>query len=526
MPRKSKSLFFIILTAIIISLALVACGGQSAQKVKKDEKPEEAPVIVRLEGGDWGLPSPFSHYPRGPGMYKMRLIYDSLIEKGEDGLIPWLAKDWEISDDGKEYIFDLHKDVKWHDGENMTAEDVVFSFEYFLKHPPVSDSLLIDGKPFIKDIEAVNDVTVKITVDEANATVLDRVGIVRIIPKHIWEDIEDPKKMTDIEKLVGCGPFILKEYNKEHGMYRFEAFEDYWGPRILVDAIEFVPVSDEILAFDKGEIDLVDVPTHLLDRYKNSDEFKISKSPAFWGYKLLLNMDKLPELRDIKVRQALAHSIDYEELVEKVARGAAVPASPGYLPIDHILYNGDVKRYDFDIEKAKQLLDGKNLSLKLLIADSNKEARIAELLKINFAKAGVDLKVESTDMKTRDSKVKSEDYELVLIGHGGWGRDADLLRDVYATEVKDMGSISKNTIPGYNNDKINELCEKQMREMDEKKRKEIIYDLQQIIAREIPIIPLYNTIDYTVYRPKKYDGWVHVFDHHSMTHNKLSYLEH
>ncbi len=518
-----KMLILFMLAAIMFSMN--GCGAKPQQKTVSDSTELDSPLVIRLEGGDWGFPSPFAHYSRGPGMSKMRLIYDSLLEKGEKGLIPWLAKEWTISPDGREYTFVLNSGVKWHDGELLTAEDVKFSFEYFTKHPPVSNSLLIDGKPFIDKIEVIDECQVKITVNEPNATLLDRLGIVRIIPEHIWKDIEDPKKAIDLVKLVGCGPYTLTDYNQEQGTYRFQAFEDYWGPKVRVDVIEFIPVSDQVLAFEKAEIDLLDVPADLMDRYKNNEEYKILKSPAFWGYRLLFNMEKKPELSDVNTRKAIAHAIDVDELIEKVARGAAVPASPGYLPIDHIWHNPDVTKYEFDIEKAKELLNNKSLSLTLLISDDQKEARIAELLKINFAKAGINLEVRTVDMKTRDSQVKEQNYELALIGHGGWGQDADCLREVYGVTVARDASPVSNVIPGYSNPQINELCQKQLSELDEQKRKSMILDLQKLISDEIPLLPLYNTVEYMVYKPEKYDGWVHVFDHHAVTHNKLSYLE-
>ncbi|NLZ52539.1 MAG: diguanylate phosphodiesterase [Thermoanaerobacteraceae bacterium] len=520
----SKLLILFILTAIIINIT--GCGSKPEQNTVGSLHMEEAfPLVIRLEGGDWGLPSPFAHYSRGPGMSKMRLIYDSLLEKGEEGLIPWLAKDWSISPDGKEYTFVLNSQVKWHDGKMLTAEDVKFSFEYFLKHPPVSNSLLIDGKPFIEKIEIVDEDQVKIVVSEPNATVLDRLGIVRIIPKHIWEFIDDPKKVMDLDKLIGCGPYILTDYSQEQGAYRFQAFKEYWGPEPLVDTIEFVPVSDPVLAFENGEIDLIKVPQDLMDRYMDNKEYKFLKSPAFWGYKLMFNMEKKPELSDVNVRKAIAHAIDIDELIEKVARGAAVPASPGYLSVDHIWYNPDVTKYEFDIEKAKELLNNRTLELTLLIADDQKEARIAELLKINLAKAGINLTVQTADMKTRDSRVKEQNYELALIGHGGWGQDADILRENYGATLAKDSSPSSNVIPGYSNPQINGLCKKQLTELDEQSRKSMIMELQKLISDEIPLFPLYNTVEYAVFKPEKYDGWLHVFDHHEITHNKLSYLE-
>lgn len=491
----------------------------------KSAEMAEYPLVIRLEGGDWGYPTPFCHYPRGPGGYKMRLIFDSLLEKDEKGLVPWLAEKWEIVDGGKGYIFTIRDGVKWHDGNPLTVEDVKFSFEYFSKHPPVWNDLLINGESFIERIEILDERRVKFIVNQKNATILERLGITRIIPRHIWGKVTDPKKFKGPEAVIGCGPYILTDYSREHGTYRFEVFPDYWGPAPRVDVLEFVPVSESVLAFEKGEIDLINISPDLLSRYENKSEFKVRKNPAFWGYRLLFNMEKRPELKDRSIRQAIAYGIDKEELVEKVARGAAVPGSAGYLPIDHIWYNKSIKKYVFDVKKGRELLNGRQLAFELLTGNSKNEVRIGELLKLSLGKIGIALKVKSVDMKSRDAAVKAGDYELALIGHGGWGGDADLLREIFAQRGQMDLSPGSNGIPGYSNEKINELSQAQMVTMDPIKRKAIIYELQEVIAEEVPLIALYNTTGYIVYRPGKYDGWMYMFDHHSVTHSKLSYLE-
>ena len=100
-----------------------------------------------------------------------------------------------------------------------------------------------------------------------------------------------------------------------------------------------------------------------------------------------------------------------------------------------------------------------------------------------------------------------------------------MLRTAYASEKASNQSPTANAIYGYNNEEINLLSQQQLVELDQDKRKELIFKLQELIAEDMPQIPLYNTTGYIVYRPEKYDGWRYMFDHHEVTHNKLSYLE-
>ncbi|UNC93928.1 diguanylate phosphodiesterase [Candidatus Contubernalis alkalaceticus] len=495
----------------------------SDQDISQEEPENKEPLVIRLEGGDWGYSSPYTHYSRGPGIFKMRLVFDSLLEKDEEGFIPWLAESWDIEDDGKTYIFNLRQGVKWHDGTEMTAEDVVFSFNYFQEHPPVSIGSIMSDKGFLMEMEAVSPYQVKITTAEADATFLEQAGTARIIPKHIWENVDNPQEYLEPEAVVGCGPYILTDYNKEHGTYRFEAFEDYWGPEPLVDVIEFVPVSDSILAFENREIDQTSVTTDLLSRFENDPEFSVVESPGFWGYRIIFNMENNEIFLNKAVRQAFSYAVDSQELIDKIERGAAIPGNPGILSRHHVMYNPNVSEYDFDPDKARELIEQENLnndlSFTLLVGD-DAEVRIGELLKEQFSKAGIEIKVESVDMKSRDSRIAEGQYQIALVGHGGWGGDPDYLRTRFSSELSHWYSGT----PGYVNDEVDRLLRAQIQETDAQKRKDMIFELQKILSEDVPEIPLYNTTGYTVFSPDHYDGWMFMFDHHALSHSKLSYL--
>lgn len=113
----------------------------------------------------------------GPGGFKSELLFDSLLEKDENGEIAWLAKEWHVSEDGTVYTFVLRDNVKWHDGEEFSAEDVKFSFDYYKQHPPVWNELIVDDRYIIEHVEVAAPNKVRIKVNAA----------------------------------VGCGPFVFCE---------------------------------------------------------------------------------------------------------------------------------------------------------------------------------------------------------------------------------------------------------------------------------------------------------------------------
>ena len=182
---------------------------------------------LRLEGRDWGYPSPFAHYPRGPGGFKMCLIFDSLLERDEKGLIPWLAQTWSIDDNGLTYRFVVRKNVTWQDGAPLTVDDVVFSLNYASRHAPTW-SYIFDA---VQSVTAEDEHTVRVGLKQPHASMLYNLGRTRIIPKHIWEKVDRPKEFTTPEAVIGCGPYRLTDYSKAHGTYRFEAYRKLLGPR-------------------------------------------------------------------------------------------------------------------------------------------------------------------------------------------------------------------------------------------------------------------------------------------------------
>ena len=494
------------------------------------ETPKD-PVIVKLEGEDAGFPSPFGHYPRMRGTV-MKYVFDSLLEPDEDRCIPWLAEKWEISEDGKTHDITLREGVKWHDGEEMTAKDVVFSFQYYLEHPPVFIGEVITKSGYIQSIEAVNDYQVKIVTTEPNSTFYCEAGMLRIIPEHIWKDVDNPYEFTDDKALIGCGPYILTDYSKEHGTYRYEAFEDYWGPKQQVDVIEMIPVSDEILAFESGDINITMITPDLLARFENDEQFRVVKSPALAGTMLSFNMHKNDLFKQKTFRQAITYAIVKDEIIEKVMRGAAKPGSPGILPIDHQWYNLSLPRYEYNTGKALELLkqagvDG-SLTLELLVTEGP-EVRVGELLKEQLAKVNIDLKIVTVDRNSRDARVNEGAYEIAILSMGAWGLDADYLRLRYYSQLEEGSGGSATGIlgndQGYVNAEVDRLCQEQLRETDREKRKQIIFELQQVLAEDVPEVPLYNNYYHFVFRPEEYDGWTFMFDHAMMTHAKLSFLE-
>lgn len=535
-----RELFIISIVLICLAAALAGCTGSQAGPAKSGSTagtPALEAGTVHLAGGDYGYPQPFTIYPRGPGSSKVTMIFDSLVEKDEKGLIPWLAESWTVSPDGKEYTFVLRKGVTWQDGTAFTAKDVRFTYDYEVKNVPVSGGL---EAGLVDNVQVLDDNTVKFVLVQPISTFIYKIAGFKIIPEHIYSTVTDPTNYLAPEAVIGTGPYKLTQYNKEQGSYQYIANDKYWGPKPSIKTVEFIPVSDALIAFEQGQIDFNSVTPDTLYRFENNPEYRIVQQPAFWGYEFYFNMKKCPELNDPKVRQAFAHAIDREEMVEKIQRGAGKSGNMGILPDDHIWYNANQPAYAFDVAKANALLDeagwkdtdndgirdkdGKKLSYTLSLGSD--EARIGELIQARLKDAGIAVQVKALESKARDANLKKGDFELLVSGFGGWGQDADYLRTRYSemTTSSASGVAPLAAVLGYHNDALNTLAAQELTELDDTKRKQIVGQMQEILAQDVPTIPLFYTTSYDVWKISAYDGWMNMYDHHQRTHSRLSFL--
>ncbi len=447
--------------------------------------------------GDWGFPSPYGHYSRGPGYIRMSLIFDTLVWKDQNGYVPALAESWQMEGNDA-YVFSLRKNVTWNDGEKFTANDVVFTIDYIKQHP----YQWVNSEP-VKKAEALDDNTVKIYLNHSYAPFLDMVaGTLPILPEHIYKSVSNPAEFQDDKALIGTGPYKLVNYDKTQGTYLYEAYDGYYLGAPKVKQLKFVKISNEMAAaaLEKGDVDAVDVPAETVEKLRK-ENFVVLDGPRDGITKIMINHNKEP-LSDTKLRQALYYAIDRQALVDVALRGYGIIASSGLFAPDSEWYNPDVEPYKYDPTKTAELMSelgyakdgqyfskgGEPLVMELLVTAATE--RVGEMIRQQLEKAGFRVSLRNVDAKTLDSLVGQWNFDLALNSHGGMSGDPEILNRIIGE------GYSFNSARYTADQKLNGLLDQEVSETDASKRKELVDEVQEVYAQDLPALPLYYSDSY------------------------------
>jgi peptide/nickel transport system substrate-binding protein len=496
---KKKSAGFIILAVLLLCAAAVlgGCGGGGPRAGAGDGNI----YTIADSTGDWGFPSPYAHYTRGPGYIRMSFIFDTLLWKDDKGYVPALAKSWEYIEAENAYVFKLNDNVAWHDGKKFTARDVVFTIDYTREHPYQGVDTGV-----VKKAEALGDYEVKMYLARPYAPFLEYIGgTLPIIPEHIWKEVKSPEQFQQKEALVGTGPFLLEDYSKEQGTYLYRANDAYYQGKPKVAQIKFVKMGGEVVAaaLRQKQVNAAQVPPELSDQLEK-EGFKLLVGNHDWVAKLMINHQKEPFNRK-EFRQALAYAIDRQALVDTCLRGHGVPGNPGFVPKDSQWYNPALEgSYPYSPEKAGELLkglgyekkgnyyekNGRPLEIELLISGQGMGVsgapgdREGEMVRAQLENAGIKVNLRSLESKTLDSRVGEWQFDVALSGHGGLGGDPEMLNRMI------LGK-SFNSARYQGSEEMNSALGRQLAAMDQQKRKELVGKVQEIYAQEMPALPLY-----------------------------------
>lgn len=444
----------------------------------------------------------------GESIYVTNQVFDTLVryEQEDTSVKPALATDWKASEDGKEWVFTLREGVKFHDGTDFTAEDVVFNFERWT----TASDYIYYGYMFgasednmsgiIEKVEAEGDYTVKFTLEVPNAPFLYTLAMPPFgiaspdaIEQHGDNFFKNP---------VGTGPFIFKEWVKDDKIV-LEKNIDYFGEVAQVDEVIFRVIPDNGARFMELQAGTIDIMNGLnpqdIAQVDGNDSLQIIRRPSMNVGYMAMNTDKEGPMSNKLVRQAINLAIDKDKLVtlfEGMGKAAKNPMPPSLWG-----YNDKIEDYGYDVEEAKRLLaeagygDGFTVKLNSM---SNPRPYLpqpkltAQAIQQMLAAVNITVEIVESDWDTHLEITENAEHDMAFLGWTGDNGDPDNF--LYVLLDKDNAKVgSAGNIAFYKNDEVHDLLIQAQTEMDKDIRTELYMRAQEIIHEDAPWFPIAHT---------------------------------
>ncbi|MEM7127536.1 MAG: ABC transporter substrate-binding protein [Chloroflexota bacterium] len=552
---KAIVLFFVSLLLMVACQAPAPTDTSSTDGADAEQemsgKPQQGGFLVESISADATTLNPLFAQD-DPSFRAITKIYLSLLNtdpfSGE--IIGSIAESWEASDDSLEYTFYLRDDINWSDGTPLTAKDVKFTFDAIASEEVGSSRAF--AVQLVEEVQMVDDYTVKFVFTDVDCSALGNLGM-NILPAHKFAaDFSDMVDSPENEApSVGSGPFLFKEWARDDHItlvanpdyYKGAPNVDGWTLRVFADS------AAELEAILAGEIDVGAVEPQFVSTVEDAiaagDPLAITKSFSDGYQYITFNLadpnnaqrgyvdengneafdpdepplinDPHPVLGDIAVRKAIAHSIDYGNLIDKVLFGQGVQAVADILPAVEWAYDDTLEPYAFDPELAASILDeagwvaesegavrakdGVPLSFTLATdAGSDTNENILLIVKDSLEQIGFEVNLDIMEWGALIDILDNQTYDAVKIGWVGLGSDPD--NSWYWTYRNDDPGFGFNSGSYYNETQEANIwaarsvpgCATEERAPYYKENQQIVYDEQPYTFL---YVPLANTITHT-----------------------------
>jgi peptide/nickel transport system substrate-binding protein len=455
---------------------------------------------------------------------------------------PALASSWRVSRDGRQYTLRLRRGVRFSDGQSMTADDVVFSFQVYLDektHSPQRDLLIVGGKPLT--VQKVDENTVRFELEQPYAAAERIFDSLAILPKHLLEGSYRDGTFSQAWSLstapaqfAGLGPFRLKQYVPgerivlERNPYYWK--EDRKGNRLpYLEEISFLFVASEdaqVIRFQAGDTDV-------LSRFSAENYSVMEKQQAARGYHLYdlgpsleynflffnlndLASKNLPEIarkqtwfNDVRFRQAVSAAIDRDGIVRLVYNGRATPLWGHVTPGNKLWVDSSIPHPSRSFDRARNILKaagfswkgdgslvdahGNSVQFSILTSSSNAQrVKMATLLQDDLKQLGMDVHIVSLEFRAVvDRVLNTNDFEACIMGLGGGDADPNSEMNVWLSSGGTHLWHANQTQPATPWEaEIDRLMQLQLVTLDAGKRKRLYDRVQEIVAEDLPVICL------------------------------------
>lgn len=489
---RKKLVSMVLATTIMISV-LGGCSGGSSETTASNDG--DRPLILRLPTAvtslDWGK-SANTH-----DMKVCHQVFEGLygMDEANNGYYKELAKDVVLSEDQKVYTITLQDGVKFQNGEDLKASDVVFSFKKALENPGINYLTSMLDK-----IEVVDEQTVAISIKYPYAPIEHTFFSVKIMSEK--EVTEQGDKFGTIPHSAGTGPYYVQEYNIATGV-KLKAFDQYWRGAPTIKDVEYRVLSDAsaaVIAFENGELDYYEDAA--LSDWKSLEAAAGENSKMIKGNNILwmgINYSRNEILDNDKVREAIFYAVNKDDVNLAVSDGLGTTATQ-YMPSEYVSTSPDsgFETYEYNPEKSKTLLaeagypNGVDVGTILTAgASTGNSAKMAQVLQANLAAVGIISQVSVMDVSIVIEKWHEQDFDLLVSADSG-NYDFNNIRQQIHSESVGMYCI-KYKDGKFDWKRMEELMGLGVSTADIKERLGYYTELWSIVMDSATILPVLHT---------------------------------
>jgi peptide/nickel transport system substrate-binding protein len=480
-------------------LGIVCVSAFTAACVARRADPGDA-IVVGISNGPNSLDPRFGLDDASQKLHQ--LMFDGLLMIGDDLRVTTDGALAERLDnpDPTIYVVTLRRGVRFHDGHELTAADVLHTFRTILD--PESGSPHRGAYRGLRTVEARDRYTVVFTLDEPFSSFPINLVIPQIVAAGAGPDFR--------QRPIGTGPYRFIRHVPDDRI-ELVRFDDYWQGPARNQTLVLRVVPDEVmrgLELRKGTMDVVvnDVSPDILHQLRHDQRLQTSTAPGVDYQYIGLNL-RDPVLRDLRVRQALAHAIDRQAIVAHLRRGLATAAN-GLVPPIAWAHEPGVVSYDYDPARARSLLDeagypdadgpGPRTRLRLTLKTSNLEFNRlqASVVQQDFARIGVALDVRMYEFATLFADVVAGNFQLYFLQWaGGALADPDILRRVFHSSQTPPSGFNRGH---YRNPELDALLDEAATSLDEGRRRQAFAHAQRILSADLPYVSLWHKTNFAI----------------------------
>ncbi len=473
----------VLLIFIVILLVISGCG----KKEKEASKTKENRLVYASEAEFAGLNPILEETNLDALLFRGLMRFDENNKPVED-----IANSVDISDDQLTYTFKLKEDIKFHDGEPLTADDVVFTIESILDDN--NASFLKSDFTEVESVTKTDDHTLKLKLKHPFTPLLDKLTA-PILPKHAFEGVDMRTAEFNMHP-IGAGPYMFDRWDRGNSL-TLKAYNDFHGTKPSIEKVifKFIPDSNvRALQLKSGEVDIALLDPVQAVSLKDQKNIEIHAIDTADYRGILYNMNN-DLWQDVIVRRAFSYATDREQMVKGILKGYGTVA---YSPLQkHAFNNEDVEKYEYDIEKAKELLDkagwkeeqdgirykdGEKLAFTITVpAVDTVRVNFANYAAEGFKAIGADVSVAALDWSAID--IATTDAFIIA-----WGSPYDADHHTYNLFHTDEASATSSgyNYGSYSNTKVDELLVKGRLSTDINERKAIYMAFQEELAEDPP----------------------------------------